>query len=75
MGKSLLYTSFSFIIYNMSVVFDFEFFDEKGQSEWSSVYLLLVLAIAALVLIAVVKPMFRQSQKIVAQTVPNSGAK
>jgi len=70
----ILNTSFCFINYNMSGFFDFEFFDEKGQSEWSSVYLLLVLAIAALLLIAVIKPMFRQSQKIVAQTVPNSGA-
>ncbi len=54
----------------MSAFLDFEFSDEKGQSEWSSVYLLLVLAIAALLLIAVIKPMFRQSQKIVSQTVP-----
>lgn len=51
----------------------FEVLDEKGQSEWSSVYLILVLAIAALLLIAVVKPMFRQSQKIVAQAIPDSG--
>ncbi len=39
--------------------------DEVGQSEWSSVYLLIVFAIAALLLIALIKPMFRQSQEIV----------
>ena len=44
--------------------------DETGQSEWSSIYLLLVLAIAALLLIAVVKPMFKQSQQIVQKTEP-----
>ncbi len=39
--------------------------EEQGQSEWSSIYLLIVLAIAALLLIAVVKPMFKQSQQLV----------
>lgn len=39
--------------------------DNKGQSEWSSVYLLLIFAIAALLLIALIKPMFKQSQSIV----------
>lgn len=42
--------------------------EERAQSEWSSVYLLLVLIIAALVLISVVKPMFQQSQKVVKKT-------
>lgn len=41
--------------------------DETGQSEWSSVYLLIVFAIAALLLISLVKPMFKQSQQIVQQ--------
>jgi len=45
--------------------------DEKGQSEWSSVYLLIVFAIAALLMIALVKPMFQQSQKVVEQEILN----
>lgn len=39
--------------------------DEKGQSEWSSIYLIIIFAIAALLLIALVKPMFKSSQDIV----------
>ena len=46
--------------------------EEKAQGEWSSIYMLIVLVIAALVLIALVKPMFSQSQKIVAQSTPGS---
>ncbi|HIH16751.1 MAG TPA: hypothetical protein HA252_05070 [Candidatus Diapherotrites archaeon] len=38
--------------------------DEKGQSEWSSIYLLIVFMIAALLLITLVKQMFRRSQPI-----------
>ena len=44
--------------------------EETAQSEWSSVYMLIVLIIAALLLIAVIKPMFRQSQQIVQKTKP-----
>jgi competence protein ComGC len=44
--------------------------EERAQSEWSSVYMLIVMVIAALVLIAVIKPMFRQSQQIVKKTAP-----
>ena len=40
-------------------------FEEKAQSEWNAIYMLIVLIIAALILIAVIKPMFKQSQKIV----------
>jgi len=39
--------------------------EEKAQSEWSSIYLLIVFAIAALIIIALIKPMFRQSMKVV----------
>ncbi|MBN2067560.1 MAG: hypothetical protein JW744_03775 [Candidatus Diapherotrites archaeon] len=42
--------------------------EERAQSEWSSVYMLIILIIAALLLIAVIKPMFRQSQQIVQKT-------
>ncbi len=38
--------------------------DEKAQSEWNSVYMLIVLIIAALLLITVIKPMFQQSQQV-----------
>ncbi|MEM4257164.1 MAG: hypothetical protein QXZ13_01315 [Candidatus Diapherotrites archaeon] len=41
------------------------FLEEKAQSEWNSVYLLIVFIIAAILIIAIVKPMFRQSQDIV----------
>ena len=43
--------------------------DEKAQGEFSSLYMLIVLVIAALLIITLVKPMFRQSQKIVSKTV------
>jgi len=42
--------------------------EEKAQSEWSALYLLLVFIIAALVLLAIVKPMFQQAQKTVTKT-------
>jgi len=38
--------------------------DERAQSEWNSVYMLIVLIIAALLLITVIKPMFEQSQQV-----------
>ncbi|HIH09255.1 MAG TPA: hypothetical protein HA254_01140 [Candidatus Diapherotrites archaeon] len=41
------------------------FSDERCQSEWNSVYLLIVFIIAAILIIALVKPMFKQSQEIV----------
>jgi len=44
--------------------------EERAQSEWSSIYMLLVFIIAALLLIAVVKPLFRNSQEIVKRTTP-----
>ncbi len=40
------------------------FVEERAQSEWSSVYMILVLAIAALILISIIKPMFQQSQEV-----------
>ncbi len=39
--------------------------EERAQSEWNSVYLLIVFIIAAILIIALVKPMFKQSQDIV----------
>jgi len=46
--------------------------EEKAQSEWSSVYMILILIIAAIALIAIIKPMFQQSQKIVQKTEPST---
>lgn len=39
--------------------------EERAQSEWNSVYLLIVFIIAAILVIALIKPMFKQSQEIV----------
>jgi hypothetical protein len=38
--------------------------ERKGQSEWNTLYIILILAIAAVVLIAVVKPMFKGTTKV-----------
>lgn len=46
--------------------------EQKAQAEWSSLYMLLVMIIVALLLIAVVKPMFQQSQKIVTSAQPRA---
>jgi competence protein ComGC len=40
------------------------FNEERAQSEWNSVYMLIVLIIAALLLITVIKPMFQKSQQV-----------
>ena len=46
--------------------------EEKAQSDFGAVYLIIVFIIAALLLITVVKPMFKQSQQMVASKVPSS---
>jgi hypothetical protein len=38
--------------------------DCRAQSEWSSVYLLIVFAIAALIMLSLIKGLFRDSQKV-----------
>ncbi|MCX6802723.1 MAG: hypothetical protein NT067_06455 [Candidatus Diapherotrites archaeon] len=50
------------------------FAEERAQGEWSTIYMLLVLVIVALALILLVKPMFKQSQKVVAKTKAELGA-
>jgi hypothetical protein len=47
------------------------FFEESGAGDFGSVYMILVFAIAALLLVVVVKPIFSSSQKSIAKT--NSG--
>jgi len=42
--------------------------EERAQGEWSTIYMLLVLIIVALILISIVKPMFKQSEKVVSRT-------
>ena len=42
--------------------------EERAQGEWSTIYMLLVLVIVALILISIVKPMFKQSEKVVSRT-------
>ncbi|HIH21830.1 MAG: hypothetical protein J4478_01120 [Candidatus Diapherotrites archaeon] len=48
--------------------------EEAADSEWSSIYLLLVFIIAALLLVALIKPMFRKSQEVVAKPVVQGSA-
>ncbi len=42
--------------------------ESRAQGEFNSLYTILVLIIAAIALIAIVKPMFRQSQKLASKT-------
>jgi len=56
----------------MTMVLKELFEEQRAQSEWSSLYMLIVLIIVALLLIAVVKPMFQQSQKIVTSAQPRA---
>ncbi|MBU0635621.1 hypothetical protein KKE06_01195 [Candidatus Micrarchaeota archaeon] len=37
--------------------------EKRSQGEWNAMYMLIVLIIAALLLITVIKPMFKQSQR------------
>ena len=49
--------------------------ETRAQGEFNSLYTILILIIAALLLITVVKPMFRQSQKLTSKTpVVSSGS-
>lgn len=41
---------------------------EKG-AEWTTIYLLIVIAIAAVLILAIIKPMFQQAAQY-AQTIP-----
>ena len=46
--------------------------EQKAQSDFGAVYLIIVFIIAALLLITVVKPMFKQSQQVVASKFPSA---
>jgi len=43
------------------------FFEECGAGDFGSIYMLLVFAIAALLLVVIVKPIFSSSQKTIAK--------
>ncbi len=43
--------------------------EEKAQSEWNSIYMLIILIIAALLLITVIKPMFQHSREVATRTI------
>jgi hypothetical protein len=47
--------------------------EERAQGEWSSLYLILVFMIAALLVILLIKPMFRQSQTVIKPVVQAAG--
>ncbi len=63
--RTLLYFLF-FLFLGSCMGFSDFLREETAASEWSSLYMILVFVIAALVLVALVKPMFRKSQEIVA---------
>ncbi|HNV01270.1 MAG TPA: hypothetical protein PKK60_02465 [archaeon] len=48
------------------------FFEEDGDGNFSSVYLILVFAIAALALILVVKPLYQNAQKTIPKATSSS---
>jgi len=47
---------------------DSVFLEENGDSSFGTVYLILVFAIAALLLVMIVKPMFQSAQKTIPKT-------
>jgi len=48
------------------------FFEESGAGDFGAIYTLLVFAIAALLLVVVVKPIFSSSQKTIAKSTGQS---
>lgn len=42
--------------------------EKKAQGEWNSIYIVLILGIVAVVLIAKIKPMFKESLSVGSQT-------
>ncbi|MCX6803107.1 MAG: hypothetical protein NTY48_00890 [Candidatus Diapherotrites archaeon] len=47
---------------------DSVFFEENAAGDFGAVYMILVFAIAALLLILIVKPMFQSAQKTIQKT-------
>ncbi|MFA5357666.1 MAG: hypothetical protein WC874_01775 [Candidatus Izemoplasmatales bacterium] len=48
------------------------FFEESASSDFGAVYLILVFAIVALLLILIAKPMFQQAQKSIPKSTSSS---
>lgn len=57
---------------NKSIKKDSLLFEESGAGDFGSIYMLLVFAIAALLLVVVVKPIFSSTQKTIAKTTNQS---
>lgn len=38
--------------------------EKKAQGEWGSIYMIIIAAIAAVLILAIVKPMFKESQSL-----------
>lgn len=73
MRKEVLYTSFPLILFmkpNSNSFFgkDSIFFEEDGDGNMGTVYMILVFAIAALLMVLIVKPMYQQAQKTIPKT-------
>ena len=49
------------------------FKEESGAGDFGAVYMILVFAIAALLLVLIVKPMFQNSQKTIPKQPANTG--
>ena len=47
---------------------DSVFLEENGDGNFGTIYMLLVFAIAALLLVLIVKPMYQQAQKTIPKT-------
>ncbi|MEI7961791.1 MAG: hypothetical protein WCI04_05660, partial [archaeon] len=60
-GKEALYTSFPYFIFMNNSLHK----EENAAGDFGSVYMILVFAIAALLLVLIVKPMFQSAQKTV----------
>ena len=63
-GKEVLYTSFLLFFFMSTSLF----LEESGASDFGSVYMILVFAIAALLLVLIAKPMFQSAQKSIPKT-------
>ena len=46
----------------------------KGSSEWSPIYMLIVMVIAAVLIVSLVKPMMRQSATVAGDTLTEAQA-
>jgi hypothetical protein len=57
---------------NQKLIKDSLLLEESGAGDFGSIYMILIFAIAALLLVVVVKPIFSSSQKTIAKTTGQS---